>query len=180
MVKNENAYENSDIDYLASLHNQYYDKLTRYVFVRIYDRAAAEDIASEAFLKALKSIKSFRGTREQMPAWLMKIAHNLTVDYIRKEKRRQKAEREIELSDPIGDVEAIVERYAEIDTFSQGKLPGRQVDFTAINMGKNDLWIAATGSVLNLVLITTDDDFDHLHNEYLTIKKIDIKQFLEK
>ncbi len=77
-------------------------------------------------------------------------------------------------------VEEIVERYAEIDTFSQGKSKGKKVDFTARNMGKNDLWIAATGSVLNLVLVTTDNDFDHLSEEYLTVKKIDIKAYLEK
>lgn len=77
-------------------------------------------------------------------------------------------------------VEAITERYAEIDSFSQGKLPDKKVDFTARNMGKNDLWIAATGSILNLILVTTDNDFDHLKDEYLTIKKIDIRQYLDK
>jgi tRNA(fMet)-specific endonuclease VapC len=77
-------------------------------------------------------------------------------------------------------VEAITERYAEIDSFSQGKLAGKQLDFTARNMGKNDLWIAATGSVLNLIVVTTDNDFDHLKDEYLTIKKIDIRAYLDK
>lgn len=77
-------------------------------------------------------------------------------------------------------VEAIVEKYAEIDTFSQGKLPNKKVDFTARNMGKNDLWIAATGTVLNLILVTTNGDFDHLNDEYLTVKKIDLSRYLEK
>lgn len=36
-------------------------------------------------------------------------------------------------------IETIVEKYAEIDTFSQGKLSDGKVDFTARNMGKNDL-----------------------------------------
>ena len=42
----------------------------------------------------------------------------------------------------------ILDRYAEIEAFSQGKLPGRPLSQTARNMGKNDLWIAATASVL--------------------------------
>ncbi|MDZ7362317.1 MAG: type II toxin-antitoxin system VapC family toxin [candidate division KSB1 bacterium] len=60
--------------------------------------------------------------------------------------------------------DAILQRYAEIDAFSQGKLNGRDlpVGMSARNMGKNDLWIAATASVLNATLITTDEDFDHL------------------
>jgi tRNA(fMet)-specific endonuclease VapC len=41
----------------------------------------------------------------------------------------------------------IVERYAEIDAFSQGRLQEKQLKDSARNMGKNDLWIAATASV---------------------------------
>jgi tRNA(fMet)-specific endonuclease VapC len=42
-------------------------------------------------------------------------------------------------------------------------------------MGKNDIWIAATASVLNAVLLTTDNDFDHLHDEFLTVARVDLK-----
>jgi len=75
-------------------------------------------------------------------------------------------------------VREIIESYAEIDAFSQGKLPGIKSSFSARNMGKNDLWIAATGSVLNLILLTTDSDYDHLNEKYLTVQKIDIKKYL--
>ena len=59
-------------------------------------------------------------------------------------------------------VEEIIERYAEIDAFSQGKLIDKTAKFSAKNMGKNDVWIAATASVLDIILITTDKDFNHL------------------
>jgi predicted nucleic acid-binding protein len=39
-------------------------------------------------------------------------------------------------------------------------------------MGKNDLWIASLAAILNLELITTDADFDHLHNVFFPVKKI--------
>jgi tRNA(fMet)-specific endonuclease VapC len=39
-------------------------------------------------------------------------------------------------------------------------------------MGKNDLWIAATASVLNIPLITTDNDFIHLDKTFLTLIKV--------
>jgi predicted nucleic acid-binding protein len=61
----------------------------------------------------------------------------------------------------------VINRYAEIDAFSQNALPGRDVDGSDRNMGKNDVWIAATASVVDATLITTDDDFDHLHGEFL-------------
>ena len=61
----------------------------------------------------------------------------------------------------------IIDRYGDIDAFSQGKLTNSNVKFTARNMGKNDLWIAATSSVYDLVLVTTDKDFNHLDKAYL-------------
>ena len=70
-------------------------------------------------------------------------------------------------------VEEIIERYAEIDTFSQGKLDKNKPKLTSRNMGKNDLWIAATASVLDLELLTTDSDFDHLSDRYIKLRKID-------
>lgn len=66
----------------------------------------------------------------------------------------------------------IVERYAEIDAFSQGKLSNRPLGTTARNMGKNDLWIAATASVLNTQLLTTDPDFDHLDGVFLKVERV--------
>lgn len=70
--------------------------------------------------------------------------------------------------------EDVINRYAEIDAFSQGRLDGKVSNFTARNMGKNDIWIAATASVLDATLLTTDNDFHHLHDEFLSVAKIDL------
>ncbi len=74
---------------LASLYEEYYDKIARYVYVRIGDRTEAEDIASEVFLKALESLKKFEERGIPMQAWLFKIAHNLVVDHLRKVTKRR-------------------------------------------------------------------------------------------
>jgi len=73
--------------------------------------------------------------------------------------------------------EAIIQSYGDIDTFSQGKLNNKKSKFSARNMGKNDIWIAATASVYDLTLITTDKDFNHLKGEYINLEYIDIEQF---
>ncbi|WP_282776848.1 type II toxin-antitoxin system VapC family toxin [Phaeodactylibacter xiamenensis] len=44
----------------------------------------------------------------------------------------------------------IIRRYGEIDAFSQGKLKEKRLGDSSRNMGKNDLWIAATASVTKL------------------------------
>ena len=42
-------------------------------------------------------------------------------------------------------------------------------------MGQNDIWIAATATTLDAWLMTTDEDFDHLHPKYIQRIKIDAK-----
>lgn len=66
----------------------------------------------------------------------------------------------------------IILTYAEIDAYSQNKLSGKPLPMTARNMGKNDLWIAASASVLGATLLTTDRDFDHLDRVYLDLGKM--------
>lgn len=64
-------------------------------------------------------------------------------------------------------IDAIIRRYAEIDAFSQNRLKGRPLGGSARNMGKNDLWIAATASALDLTLLSTDQDFAHLSPDFV-------------
>ncbi len=68
----------------------------------------------------------------------------------------------------------ILRRYAELDAFSQGKHKNKKLPegMTARNMGKNDLWIAASVSAINAELITTDKDFEHLKDTFLRIHYI--------
>ncbi len=65
----------------------------------------------------------------------------------------------------------LIDRYVQIDAFSQNKLPQQPLGLTPRNMGKNDLWIAATASVLGAKLLTTDSDFNHLQGVFLDIKQ---------
>ena len=64
--------------------------------------------------------------------------------------------------------------YIGIDAYSQKNHP----EYTAYpfqtprNMGKNDLWIAATASLLNLKLVTTDNDFTHLNGVFLSLQNV--------
>jgi predicted nucleic acid-binding protein len=58
----------------------------------------------------------------------------------------------------------IIRAYTLIDVYSHRR---------GIDMGKNDLWIAATASVTGSILLTTDKDFDHLESIFLTRVWID-------
>ena len=47
------------------------------------DRAAAEDLAQETFVKAHRSLSAFDATR-RLSTWLFRIAHNTAVDALRR------------------------------------------------------------------------------------------------
>ena len=68
----------------------------------------------------------------------------------------------------------LLDTYADIDAFSQGKHPflSLPTGMSARNMGKNDLWIAATAKVLEATLITTDKDFAHLSKVMIELETI--------
>ena len=68
----------------------------------------------------------------------------------------------------------IIKTYGELDAYSQMKLAHRpNPKFSARNMGKNDLWIAATATHYDLTLLTTDRDFEHLDPDYLKLEYVD-------
>lgn len=77
--------------------------------------------------------------------------------------RRERME-EAMLGLPVLDISVpeILDRYVEIDCYSKGHHPTLDSEFSAVKMGKNDLWIAATASVYQCKLLTTDLDFQHL------------------
>ena len=74
-------------------------------------------------------------------------------------------------------IRKILDLYGQIDAYSQGKLKDKKGNFTSRNMGKNDLWIAATASAFDMVLVTTDQDFVHLDGEFIKLKYIDIEKY---
>jgi RNA polymerase sigma-70 factor (ECF subfamily) len=71
-------------DRLAGLYDEYFDRIARYIYVRLGDRNEAENLAGEVFLKALESLKSYKERGIPMQAWLFRIAHNVSVDHLRK------------------------------------------------------------------------------------------------
>jgi RNA polymerase sigma-70 factor (ECF subfamily) len=100
---------------LASLYEEFYDKISRYIFTHIGKRAEAEDLAGEVFLKALENLNSYEQRDVPMSAWLYRIAHNLTVDYLRKTaKRKTVSIEDIEIESG-EDIEKTVEQNIEME-----------------------------------------------------------------
>ena len=63
-------------------------KIYNFIYSKVFDRYTAEDIFQETFIKVIKTLK--RGVYNEegkfLP-WVMRIAHNLVIDFFRKNNR---------------------------------------------------------------------------------------------
>jgi len=77
---NEEAFE--------QLLNRHKARVYTTVYLIVKDKYIAEDLLQEAFIKAVKTIKSGRYNEEgKFLPWITRIAHNLAIDYFRKDRR---------------------------------------------------------------------------------------------
>ncbi len=70
------------------LYKAYYDRVYRYIFARVNNRAESEDLAAEVFLKAYVGIHTYSPRGLPFASWLFRIAHNLVIDHVRRRARR--------------------------------------------------------------------------------------------
>lgn len=71
---------------LKRLFEEYYSDLYRYLFGLCHDASLTEDLVSETFLEAVKSIVTFRG-QSDIKTWLFSIARYRWFAWLRKKKR---------------------------------------------------------------------------------------------
>lgn len=76
---------------LADLFEEYYERIARYIAVRIGNQNDAEELAGDVFVRATEHIGSFQWRGVPVQAWLYRIAHNLVVDHLRRNSRRKTA-----------------------------------------------------------------------------------------
>ena len=114
LVERARAMDADAWDELYSLH---YGPIQRYALFRLNDVAAADDIAAEVFLEAVRGIGKYRYRGVAFRAWLYRIAHNLTADYRRKAATRSANEStpdELSHSAPCDDFVPVFERERDL------------------------------------------------------------------
>ena len=73
---------------LTQIYEENFDRIYRYIVLKIGDRTEAEDMTQQVFLNVLKSISSYKWQGMPFTSWLYRIAHNQIVDHLRKKSRR--------------------------------------------------------------------------------------------
>ena len=72
----------------TEIYESHFDKIYRYITVKINNPAEAEDLAQQVFVRAYKSISSYKYQGVPFTSWLFRIAHNIMVDFVRKESKK--------------------------------------------------------------------------------------------
>jgi len=76
----------------GALYDRHFQQIYRFVYSRMREQTAAEDVTSEVFMKALKAIPRYQDTGRPFAAWLYQIAVNAIADRYRMQRPSQPLE----------------------------------------------------------------------------------------
>lgn len=81
------------------IFDRYFEKIYRFVFLKITDKEKSEDIVSDVFTSALNWINRFRiDDSSSVSAWLYRIANNKVIDYYKSNKETIELDNNLELA----------------------------------------------------------------------------------
>jgi RNA polymerase sigma-70 factor, ECF subfamily len=107
--------QHNDKEAFAEIYEGYFDRIYRYVVLKIGNRSEAEDITQAVFIKALENIGRFKWKGAPFASWLFRIAHNQIIDYVRKMKKRSAGELPEQIPSQDDGPAAITEKNSEIE-----------------------------------------------------------------
>jgi len=107
--------QNGSASDLEALFREHWPRAYRAAYLVVHDAAAAEDIAQDAFLAAVRSLDRFDRSRPFGP-WLHRIAVNRAIDWTRARKLRGEVEeRDFEVLPVEGNDERVLPALASLD-----------------------------------------------------------------
>jgi RNA polymerase sigma factor (sigma-70 family) len=92
-------YINGEEYALEILINRHKQKIYSFIYSKVYDRDVTEDIFQDTFIKVIRTLKRGAYNEEgKFLPWVMRISHNLVIDYFRKNSRMPKFDNSGEFS----------------------------------------------------------------------------------
>jgi RNA polymerase sigma-70 factor (ECF subfamily) len=139
----------SDADAFGELYDAYFGQIYRFVYSRLRDQEAAEDVTSEVFIKALRAIGRYKPSGHPFSSWLYQISVNAITDHFRARRPTSNIDDAIGLSDgrqPID--EQVVERSEAARVWMAIEaLPEQQRTAVTLKLGE-DLKLADIGVIM--------------------------------
>lgn len=82
------SYLNGNEESLQILIEKHKGRIYSFIYSKVLDRDVTEDIFQDTFVKVILTLKSGKYNEEgKFLPWVMRIAHNLSIDYFRINKR---------------------------------------------------------------------------------------------
>jgi RNA polymerase sigma-70 factor, ECF subfamily len=78
--------KSGDEEAFRFLYISYQDNVRGYVRSRLRDDDDAEDVTQQVFMRVLTSIAGYEQREVPFLAWLLRIAHNASIDHVRRRK----------------------------------------------------------------------------------------------
>jgi RNA polymerase sigma-70 factor, ECF subfamily len=88
MVALVDLARDGDTEAFGLLYDHYNGTVYRFLYYRVGSHALAEDLTSETFFRALRSMSGFRWQGRDFGAWLVTIARNLVADHFKSGRTR--------------------------------------------------------------------------------------------
>ena len=96
LVSNYIKGDESALEILVKRHKQ---RIYSFIYSKVYDRDVAEDIFQDTFIKVIRTLKRGAYNEEgKFLPWVMRISHNLVIDFFRKNNRMPKFDNSGEFS----------------------------------------------------------------------------------
>ncbi|MFW6125617.1 MAG: RNA polymerase sigma factor [Chloroflexota bacterium] len=102
-----------DAEAFGRLYDMHVDRIYRHVYYRVGNKADAEDLTQQVFLKAWLAIGRYRKMASPFVAWLMTISHNLIIDFYRTRKPESYLDADFVARDPAQSPEGAAEASFE-------------------------------------------------------------------
>jgi RNA polymerase sigma-70 factor (ECF subfamily) len=103
-----------DPNAFGELYDRHFQQIYRFVYSRTRDQSAAEDVTSEVFMKALRSLPRYQDTGRPFTAWLYQIAVNAIADRYRSAKVTHDLDEMRDISSPGPSLEDLAARRDEM------------------------------------------------------------------
>ena len=81
------SYIRGKSDSLSVLFSRHTPRILAFIISKVKSKSLAEDILQETFIKVMQTLKKGNYNEQgKFVPWVMRIAHNLTIDYFRSQK----------------------------------------------------------------------------------------------
>ena len=109
------------------LLNRYESKVYTYVSYFVRNREVAEDLFQDIFMRVVSTIRSDKYTEQQkFSSWLMRISHNIVIDYFRHQKNEKNISNDETEVDLFNDIKYSDENNIETQMVRQQNMRGVQ------------------------------------------------------